>query len=459
MVQSKIKEFEHDLNEILLMFDGGKDLSVRHLFNDGEDRFVNTIVIGNKSYAFGTLKPEMKDEIEKKRIYKRYAKLALYKALSAYLGQKLEWGALSGIRPTKLAYSEIEKTGEFEDFFTGVFKVSDEKTALVKSIIEAQKGIYEKKDGNTDLFVFIPFCPSRCKYCSFISADVKSAEKLVTPYVDALIYEIEKTAPLIKNLRSIYVGGGTPVALSDEDFERVLTALDKINTGVEFTVEAGRPDVITDEKIKIMESHRVTRICVNPQTFNDATLVKIGRNHTASDVLSVYEKVKDKFIVNMDLIAGLNGESLNDFKNSVDATMALNPDNFTVHTLCLKKGSELKETEERLNVKDVSAMIDYARAKAAENGYMPYYVYRQKYAAGNLENTGYCKPNKACVYNVDVMEEISDNLACGAGAISKKVDNERESIERVAAPKDVKTYIEKIDKIIREKQEIFGKKA
>ncbi len=455
MVQSKITEFEHDLNEILCMFDGGAELSVRHLLDVTEDKFVNTIVVKGKCYAFGTLKPKMEGEVEEKRIYKRYAKLALYRALSMFLGQELPWGALSGIRPTKLAYSSLKTDGEFENFFKYTMKVSDSKTELVKDVIEAQKGIYQKKDGNVDFFVFIPFCPSRCKYCSFISADIKTAKEYVCSYCDSLIREIKSSKNLIKNLRSIYIGGGTPASLSDKDFDRVLCAVDEINTGVEYTVEAGRPDVITQEKVDIMLKHGVTRVCVNPQTFNQKTLVKIKREHTVADFYRAYELVKDKFIINVDLIAGLEDESVDDFKFSLDSTLKLRPDNITVHTLSIKRGSELCEKEDRLNIKDISKMVDYARAKLTQEGYRPYYVYRQKYMAGNLENVGYALKGKECVYNVDVMEETTDNLACGAGAISKKVDFINETIERIPEPKDVKTYIEKVDSIIEEKEKLF----
>lgn len=456
MIETKLPEFKLDLEEEVDMFPNGKDLSVRHLFDRKDNRIVNTVIVNGRSYSFGNLMPETKDETEEKRYLKRYAKLAVYKALSANLGVKLPWGSLTGIRPTKLAYQELEKNGEFTDFFVNTMKVSEEKTLLTEKVINTQKGIYRKHNDFTDFFVFIPFCPSRCKYCSFITADVKSAAKLVDAYVDALIKEIRESKPLIKQLRSIYVGGGTPVALADDKLEKVLSALDEINTGVEFTVEAGRPDRITEENVKMLLRHKVTRICVNPQTFNDKTLKRIGRNHTASDIIEKYNLVKDKFVVNMDLIAGLDGETLEDFKHSLDKTISLNPDNITVHTLCVKKGSVLAEETERLSAESVNEMMEYAHSALQKAGYSPYYIYRQKYMAGNLENAGYCKNGKICVYNVDVMEEICDNIACGAGAISKFVKNDGEKIIRVPAPKDVAAYIEKTDNIIRDKFAVKG---
>ena len=456
MIKTDLPNLTNDLNEVINLFTGSEDLNIRHLFSHTENKVVNTIVVAGKSYAYGNLLPKIQNQIEEKRYVKRYAKLSLYKALSTYFNKQLPWGALTGIRPTKLAYSQIEKEGEFEDFFTSTMKVSKEKTLLTKCVIESQKGIYEKNDDNTDFFVFIPFCPSRCKYCSFISQDIKGAEKYVDKYVETLIREIEESKKFVKNLRSIYIGGGTPVALSNQNLEKVLRAVAKINTGVEFTVEAGRPDRITVENLRLLKEYGVTRICINPQTFNDKTLKLLGRNHTANEVEEKYQLAKKDFIINMDLIAGLTGESFEDFKYSIDKAISLKPDNITVHTLCIKKGSYLAEEEKRLSDNDTQKMVDYARETLQANGYSPYYLYRQKYMSGNLENVGYTLDGKACVYNIDVMEEISRNVGCGANATSKIVFNGGERIERIASPKDVKTYIDKIDGILADKNKLFG---
>ncbi len=459
MIDTDIKNAENDLSEVANLFDGGENLIIKHRLKEGENKLVNTVTVNGKIYAYGNLVKPFKDEIEKKRIVKRYAKLSLYKALSKHFDKELPWGALTGIRPTKLAYQQIEELGNFEEFFTDTMKVSKEKTALISQILDNQKGIYKKDDNNTDFFVFIPFCPSRCKYCSFISADIKSATKHVEEYVKTLISEIEFSKKFIKNLRSIYIGGGTPVALNDEYLEAILTSIDSINTGVEYTVEAGRPDRITESNLRILKKHNVSRICINPQTFNDKTLKILGRNHTAQDVIEKYNLAKNDFSVNMDLIAGLDGESFEDFKYSIDKAIELSPDNVTVHTLCIKRGSYLAQTENRLSGEVVSKMVDYAFEALTKAGYSPYYLYRQKYMAGNLENVGYAKPNKACVYNVDIMEEISNNVACGANAISKRIFNGGERIERSASPKDVVTYLNKIEKIKEEKEKLFSTKC
>lgn len=455
MIDTNLEFLLSELKEVENLFEGADLLKIRHKFTESENKFVNTVTVNGKIYAYGNLVLGIKDDIEKKRLLKRYAKLSLYKGLSKYFEKDLPWGALTGIRPTKLAYQQIEKDGCFTEFFTDVMKVSKEKTELVESIINTQKGIYEQNDENTDFFVFIPFCPSRCKYCSFISADIKSASKYVDEYVDTLVDEINYSARFVKKLRSIYIGGGTPVALGDIHLEKVLCAIDKINTGVEYTVEAGRPDAITESNLELLKKHNVTRICVNPQTFNDKTLVRLGRNHTSNDVVEKYLLARKYFDVNMDLIAGLEGETFDDFKYSIDKAISLSPDNITVHTLCIKRGSYLAESEDRLSGEVVSEMVEYAHNALKEAGYSPYYLYRQKYMAGNLENVGYAKAGKVCVYNIDIMEEIAQNVACGANAISKRVYFGGERIEREASPKDVKTYLQKIDLIKQRKSKLF----
>ena len=456
MIKTDLTYLENDLTEVVNLFEEAENLNIRHIYSRGENKVVNTLVFGGKSFAYGNLVKDSLDPVVQKRLIKRYAKLSLYKALSAYYDVQKPWGALTGIRPTKLAYQAIEEGLSVKDFFINTLKVSEKKTELIESIINSQKGIYTTQGNLTDFFVFIPFCPSRCRYCSFITADVKSAEKKVDEYVEVLIKEINQSKKFIKNLRSIYIGGGTPVALSDEQFNKVLSSLDQLSGGVEYTVEAGRPDRITKEKVDLMQKHGVTRVCLNPQTFNDKTLELIGRKHTSNDICSAHELLRGKFKINMDLIAGLDGESFEDFKYSLDRAISFNPENVTVHTLCIKKGSNLAQGVNRLFHKDVEKMIDYSHEALINSGYLPYYTYRQKYMASNLENTGYAKKGTECVYNIDVMEEISDNVACGAGSISKKVFLNENRIERQANPKDVNTYISKIDKILAEKQEIFS---
>ena len=452
MIETNRLDYKKDLEEVAVMFDGGEKVKVFHTQQTNGNTFIDKYIIDGKVYRFEN-KHEVSGQLELKRFEKRFSKLALYSIFKNKFGVQFEWGALTGIRPTKMAYS----SKNFEKEFTEVFDVSPKKIELVKDIIKTQCKIIDRKGEYDGLFVGIPFCPSRCLYCSFISSEI-AKEKNISEYINCLVKEIEEGVKLLKNPRSIYVGGGTPVALKNEHLIAVLTALKPLASTVkEFTVEAGRPDAINSENLKILKDYGVTRICVNPQTFSNKTLELIGRKHTAESVIEKYYLAKSfGFDINMDVIAGLTQETFEDFKNTVDTVIKLNPENFTVHTLCLKNGSKLKEQESRLKEGEISKMIDYARLKASENGYNPYYLYRQKYSANNLENVGYSKKGKECIYNVDVMEETSNNVACGANAVSKRVINSENRIERYGNPKNIATYIEKIDEIIKSKRELYN---
>ena len=453
MIDTNRQDYKKDLEEVIFMFSSGENINITHFEENNGKIFNDKFVFLGKEYNF-TNEKHVSDNLELKRYEKRFSKLGLYKILADYFKVNYEWGALTGIRPVRMAYSIGEN---YEEELRSVFHVSDKKIAVVKDIIKIQENIIDKKGKFTDLFISIPFCPTRCAYCSFVSEEIGKC-KHVDKYIDTLVLEIENSLKLCKNLRSVYIGGGTPVALKNEQLIKVLKALQPIlNSDIEFTVEAGRPDVITEEKLKILKEYKVNRICVNPQTFSDKTLALIGRKHSASSVIEKYNLAKSYgFTINMDVIAGLPEENFNDFKSTVDTIIKLNPDNFTVHTLCLKKGSILKEKVKRLEVGEISAMTDYAYRAAKENGYNPYYLYRQKYAADNLENIGYAKPNKECVYNIDVMEETSNNVACGANAVSKRVFLDKNQIERYGAPKDILTYVNKINEIIKAKEQLFS---
>ncbi|MDE6504595.1 MAG: coproporphyrinogen dehydrogenase HemZ, partial [Clostridia bacterium] len=358
------------------------------------------------------------------------------------------------IRPTKLAYTEIATGGCFEKLFENM-QVSAENTALVKTILDVQKGYYKK--GGQDLYVSLPFCPTKCEYCSFITAPIEKTRQYVDEYVNCVVKELYSIKPIIKDLRSIYIGGGTPFVLENDKLTPIYAAINDIFDGkAEYTVEAGRPDVFTEEKLKCAKDYGVTRICVNPQSFNDSTLIKIGRKHTAAQTLRAYEMAaKYGFDINIDLIAGLAEETPKDFEYSLDAAIALNPANITVHTLSLKSGAKLKENIKKLDVEGVADMIALSREKLSGAGYQPYYLYRQKYQAGGLENVGWAKRGKACVYNIDVMEEISDNVAVGANAISKRLYGDEDRIERYASPKDIASYISKTGEIIEKRLKLF----
>ncbi len=445
-----------ELMDVVRLFEGAAahDISQETALNG--TTFQNNILFDGKKFSFAD-EEEYSSAPEKKSLIKRFAKLSLYKVLSEYYKKQLPWGSLTGIRPTRLAYRAIEKTGDYRPLFDKLC-VSEENTALVGRVMDGQKGIYEKKEGNVDLFVSLPFCPTKCVYCSFITAPIAQTKKYMPAYLGALSREIAAAKPLIGNLRSVYVGGGTPFALGAEELESVLKMIAPLRgNNCEFTVEAGRPDTFTEEKLRICRDYGVTRICINAQSFSDRTLKAIGRKHTAADVMAAFGMAAPfGFDINCDLIAGLTGESFGEFRNSVDMAVALSPANITVHTLCLKKGAKLKEETAALPDALLSGMIAYSREKLTAEGYEPYYLYRQKYMAGAHENVGWTKAGKACVYNVDVMEEICDNLAAGANAVSKKLFSEEGRIERYGSPKDIPSYLEKTDKIIEEKNKLWG---
>ncbi len=456
MIYTNRIDYKKDLEEVIFMFTTGQDIQIEHFEENDGYTFIDKFKFFGKEYNFKNHK-KVADNLELKRYEKRFSKLGLYKILAEHFSVNYEWGALTGIRPTKMAYSAGE---DFEKELKEVFHVSDKKIALVKDVLETQKPIIDKFSKYSDLFISIPFCPSRCAYCSFISEEIGKC-KHVDKYIDALVYEIENSLPLLKNVRSVYVGGGTPVCLTVEQLCKVLSSVKPIlNQVKEFTVEAGRPDAITREKLEILQKFGVNRICVNPQTLSNKTLEIIGRKHTSESFLEKYKLAKEfNFSINCDVIAGLTGEDFIDFKETVHTIISLKPDNFTVHTLCLKKGSKLKEKTLRLEVGEIAKMTDYAYEKAKQNGYNPYYLYRQKYAADNLENVGYALKGKECLYNVDVMEETSNNVACGANGVSKRVFLEKNIIERYGAPKDILTYINKIDEIIKAKTQLFCENA
>lgn len=425
-----------------------------HYFSCSGGKFFNSIEYNGEFYDFEE-EYKAENDIVFKRLAKRSCKLAFYKLLSKIKGYNLPWGALTGIRPTKLAYTELASGGDFEKLFNDMC-VSKENTEIVKRVLTTQKDLYRK--GGQDLYISLPFCPTKCNYCSFITAPIDKTKVFVESYIDCLLKELKSVKPIIKNLRSIYIGGGTPFVLDNEQLTPIYALINEIfGVKCEYTVEAGRPDVFTQEKLETAAYYGVNRICVNPQSFNDKTLEAIGRRHTAQQILTAYESAKKfGFDINLDLIAGLADEGVKEFEYSLDTAISLEPANITVHTLSLKAGAKLKEEIKRLNVNGIADMIMLSREKLTKAGYEPYYLYRQKYQAGGLENVGWCKKGKACVYNVDTMEEICDNVAVGANAISKRYFGDEDRIERCASPKDIPTYIEKIDKIIEQRNLLFS---
>lgn len=455
------ENYRNDLMELVRAFEQRTDeelsLAADYALFPGEMRVeVTADKFGNfrKFFRFPYVPA---DAMEAKRLEKRYLKIALYGVLVFLTGRELPYGCLTGIRPTKL-YAELGEGAH--DVFLQDFSVRPEKLALIERIVREQEGLRNPDPERVaDLFVFIPFCPTRCAYCSFVSMPVDRQRKLLRPYTDDLTEEIgwlkKRAKKLGYSIRAVYVGGGTPTALPLDMLDEVLAAC-RVRGAKEFTVEAGRPDTITEEALALLKSRGVTRVSVNPQTFNDETLKRIGRRHTAADVERAYALACDRFDVNMDLIAMLPGESAEDFFRTVDRAAELSPANVTVHTLYLKKGSELrtggyKSTENS----EAERMVDYALTKLSASGYEPYYMYRQKYTSGNLENVGYTKPGKACLYNMDVMEEDTTVFAAGAAAISKKVTPAINLIERNANYKEPLEYVKHFDTVMQRQKDFW----
>ena len=453
MIRTDHPEYLNELQLVSDLFYGTDAPMIVHSLKREGNALFSCISVENQTFNESGTLPAC-DALTEKRLVKRFYKLALYHALKTVTGRRPAWGALTGVRPVKLAYMVRESGGDPLDFLANTMDVTEEKAGMIGRILRAQEGIYERKDDNYNLYISLPFCPTKCVYCSFISAEIGKCTQFIEPYIAALEKEISAVKRFFPKLRSVYIGGGTPVALPNDALCRVLDAVG--NVKAEYTVEAGRPDCITRENLQILKDHGVTRVCVNPQSFSDRTLAAIGRKHTGQDAVDKYYLVKEYgFDVNMDFIAGLPEETLSGFLENMDKVCELSPENVTVHTLCLKSGSTLKEQTDRLSEGDVSRMVSGAYERLSAAGYEPYYLYRQKYMAANQENTGYAQKGKVCVYNVDNMEDTSPVIACGANAVSKRVFNAENRVERYGSPKDFVTYLNKADQIIREKDEFF----
>ena len=404
------------------------------------------------------------------RVCQRIVKLAFYRAGVEALGREPPWGAMTGVRPVKIPTKAMlagATPEQAEDRLRKVYRVSPLRARLAVDCAKASLTVKQSlRPEEISLYVGIPFCPTRCAYCSFISADVKHALKLIEPYVDALVREIAAAGTALKRdglrVKSVYFGGGTPTTLSAGQLDRVLSALAKhidLSQCAEYTVEAGRPDTITREKLAVLARHRVGRVSVNPQTMEDSVLRAMGRAHTAREIEEAYALVRESggFLVNMDLIAGLPADTTEGFRRTLDRVLELAPENITVHTLALKRGSTLTTGGSAAplpGAEQAAEMLDYAWYRLARAGYGPYYLYRQKFMSGSLENVGWCTPGCESVYNICMMEELQSILSLGAGGVTKLVDTTEGRIERRANPKYPQDYLARIDQICREKEEI-----
>lgn len=475
IIQQNRRDFEHDLYSLLRAFYPGEEVvsllegeeqdascgyklkvtygadSIDIVWQDGQDE-----TLGRRCLAV----PENADRIERKNSVKS----AVYELLSEYTGQQLPWGSLTGIRPVKIPMALLEegwKNTQIADYMRNTYHTSREKTALAISIANRERALLQKMDyqNGYSIYVGVPFCPSICLYCSFSSSPLSVWKNRVDDYLDALCREIEACAHLWPQQKpqTLYIGGGTPTTLNPRQLDRLLTKLEQhfdLSSLCEFTVEAGRPDSVTKEKLQALKAHPVTRISINPQTMNDRTLEVIGRKHTVRQTEEAFSLARAMGFdnINMDLIIGLPGERYEQAEHTMREVTRLHPDSITIHSLALKRAARLnlfRNDYEKISFVNSREIMDMAASYAASIGQFPYYLYRQKNMAGNFENVGYARPGAEGLYNILIMEEKQSILAMGAGASTKIVNGSQ--IRRVENVKDIRSYIERIEEMIARK--------
>ncbi len=411
-----------------------------------------------------------KSEFESKKYDKTNLKRVISDCFGYLTGIHLPWGLLTGIRPSKNVRELYESGMDYKDIrehFKSFYLADDSKTDLSIEVAKTEKALIDKmKKNSVSIYIGIPFCPTRCLYCSFTSQSIKFSNKLTEPYMNALIKEIQSTAEILKQknkvIETIYIGGGTPTALNEDQLERLMNAVNTyfdLENLKEYTVEAGRPDTITQQKLDILKRYNVSRISINPQTMHQKTLDLIGRCHTPEDIENTYRMARKTGFnhINMDLIAGLPNEDTKDFLYTLDKIEEMAPDSVTVHTMSIKHGSFLDKdysTYTKTNHETVNSMLSSAADLMKKMNKHPYYMYRQKNMLGNLENVGYSTKGSECLYNIYIMEEVQSIIALGAGASTKIVTDK--SIERAFNVKEVIEYINRIDEMIERKNKLFS---
>ena len=405
------------------------------------------------------------------KLQRREIKRQLYRQLSELTGYQFPWGSLTGIRPTQVAAEALRdcrSIGEAREMLISHYFVSPDKADLALQTALAEESLLNRvPPGSAMVYLEVPFCPTRCAYCSFIAQDAVHKANLLGPYVDAVLKETGAFFSQLNTMMpisAVYVGGGTPTSLPTDLFARflhgTLTQLPLL-PGAEITVEAGRPDTITAEKLQVIQNCMATRLCINPQTFHDATLERIGRRHTTRQTVEAFRLARSLGFssINMDLIAGLPGESPKDFADSLEQALILAPDSITIHTLALKRSSKLRQERQisgsyhGLPDPALAAMLRKAGQKLADAGLHPYYLYRQKDVAGGLENTGFARPGEGSIYNVGMMSDRCPIIGLGSGAMSKKITGSR--VERLANPRDIADYIKRTTEIAEKKAVLF----
>jgi len=479
-IQTPFEGFTNDIADVVRLFYGEgaavtmadeHDAELEHTHTLDHGAWIECFVLSGVPEAVCvTLRGEAVTcgGLEEKRQLKRLIKRCCYQLMKQVTGRQPAWGSLTGIRPTRLYYQQMEagrSRAEARQALAELFDLSQEKIGLLDEIITAQDGLIQREPNACDLYIGIPFCTTRCAYCSFSSGEIGNG-KLVEPYLSALFHEIDLCADMAQemglDIRVGYIGGGTPSSLSTSQLDRLLCHMQsRFGRLDELTVEAGRPDTLDREKLSMMRSHTITRISINPQTMNDETLRLIGRAHTAQQTIDCYHMARELGFddINMDVIAALPGEDYAMFAHTMETIRGLDPDSLTVHTLAIKRSSKLHEQKYQQTEEDVARMVALGRETAHAMGMKAYYLYRQKYMAQNLENVGYAKPKSICRYNIDNMEETTSVLALGAGGISKCVMRQEEKILRAPNIANIEQYIARVDEMVARKRAAFEEKA
>ena len=461
--------FRYEMEALCRMFLNGRELKITEEAEiPPKEDYIYTALEGDEI----TVKAKIDGKYaEAKRTaendHARNMELAVFGVLTEILSIRPKWGVLTGIRPVKLAM-QLHDMGLSEEEIRKKLKeerlVSDEKLDLLLTTMEHELEIRASSRPNSvSLYISIPFCPSRCSYCTFTSHSVEKAAKLIPQYVELLCGELKDIAVLIDeiglHLETVYMGGGTPTVLTAKQLDRVLSTVNESfdMTGVrELTVEAGRPDTITAEKLAVLKKNGVGRISINPQTMDDEVLAAIGRKHTAEDVKNAFALAKTFGFdsINMDLISGLPGDNMEKFRKTIAEVIAMNPDNITLHTLTVKHGANLAPMAQSVFAATADAMNEYAYGEFAKAGYFPYYLYRQKGTVDNLENVGFCKPGKEGIYNIFIMDETHTILSAGAGGVTKMKAPYDKKIERIFNFKYPYEYIERFELMNERKEQV-----
>lgn len=435
------------------------------LDNQGETVVVKAIIHlqeGKKEYSEAYSISTVKQK-------KEAVKLTMYKLLSELHHKTYPWGILTGIRPIKIVHELLNKGYNeelIEDYMMDKHLVSKEKAQLAVEIAKSERSfIYPLDSNKVSLYIGIPFCPTRCHYCSFTSNSLKTCGGLVEDYLSALIFEMEQTHAFMNKyqmqVQTMYIGGGTPTSLNELQLDRLLSkACDLFGDCLEeFTCEAGRPDTITEGKLRVLKQRGVTRISINPQTMNDETLEIIGRAHSSDETIKSFELARKMGFdnINMDIILGLPGEGIEHLERTLKAIEKLQPESLTVHTMAIKRASIINENIDSVsNHGNTSEMMKRTAEYAKKQNLHPYYLYRQKNMVENLENIGYCKPGYECIYNIQIIEEKQTNIAFGADAITKTVFTDENRIERQGNIKDIRLYISRIEEQVNKKLKLLG---